>query len=143
MHCAEDVGLEWQIIGDGRTRDVLQYDVIQRPDWISDDTWDVVDWTMKIALQSDAVPVLLQPTSPFRTPQLVWACVRAYSISGAQRSFYHSYVRGPDNILTASGAVYVGTGIPVPAVHDPDPFDIDTEDDFLHAEEEWRKRGLK
>jgi len=41
-------------------------------------------------------------------------------------------------VTGAREAVYVGTGIPVPAVHD-----IDTEDDFLHAEEEWRKRGLK
>lgn len=129
IHCAFDAGFVPIVIGDEELRDKADCDaqVFVRPRELPDDSWAVAEWATRNI--NDAV-LLLQPTSPLRTVELVESCVAIHKMTGAAVTSWHNG--------KPSGAVYIREygkwheqGILVP---DANQCDIDTEADFSAAE---------
>lgn len=133
VDCARAAGWEPIVLADSGYPGGLDCEVRIRAEGSPDDTWACIEGEFG---QADVL--LLQPTSPLRDPEFVVACMVAACGGTRYRNVTAWTHRSP------SGSVYVRwagtwrtTGI---TLADPDPFDIDTPEQFEAAERAYSAR---
>ncbi len=125
VDCAHQAGVYPIVVVDkhypGWLRDC---DIYVRPDDIEDDTWKVVEWTGIKDI------VLLQPTSPLRSPEFIKHCLN-FDCNVTS----HSDAKPSGSIYVRLNGDWHEPGLPI---FDPHPCDIDTEQDFIAAQAKYR-----